>query len=193
MSEKHRQQALDYLSIALSLHAPPDLTQEAVFEGQPLEREGDMSVFSFRAGVGGQEEQGYYVVAGQTDPNYYPEWGLTPEQIYDLHLGTRFMLVMKTSSFPLDKLPGDLPERIERFIGTVAPGARVRDVAPAAAFNIESDVHAICRATIAGESVYVIGLDAPPGIYRDVHLPPHVVFRRHIGQLIRREAQDANQ
>ena len=47
----------------------------------------------------------------------------------------------------------------------------------------------ICKAKIADESIYVLGLDCPPGIYRWSDRPPDVVFRLHPDQLIRREAE----
>ncbi len=86
----------------------------------------------------------------------------------------------------------DLADQVRSFIGTVAPHEPVTDIEPAAAFSVEDEVYAVCRANIARESVYVMGLACPAGIYRDTHLPPHVVFRRHIGQLIRLESDNAH-
>lgn len=189
MQSNHETAALDYLKEALAQDAPQSLALETSYSGRPLEREGDMSVFSFQASIGGQPEDRYWVVAGQTSANHYPHWGLTPEQVYELHLGTRFMLVMEVSSVPIGELPGDFPQQIEDFIGSVAPGEPVSDIEPAAAFLVADEVYAICRASVAGETVYVLGMKAPPGIYRDTHLLPHVVFRLHIGRHIRREAE----
>jgi hypothetical protein len=59
-----------------------------------------------------------------------------------------------------------------------------------AAFAAEGAVHAVCRVTVADEEVYVVTADAPPGIYRQTHLPPHVVYRLHLGKLIRAEREE---
>ena len=188
MQSDHKTGAMDYLKKALSQDAPRNIVLEGNFPGRPLEREGEMSVFSFETSIGGQPADRYWVVAGQTPANHYPHWGLTHEQVYELHLGTRFMLVMEVSSVPVGELPPDLPRQIQDFIGSVAPGETVSDIEPAAAFLVGDDVYAICRARISEEPVYVLGMKAPPGIYRDTQLPPHVVFRLHIGKHIRREA-----
>lgn len=185
---EHERAAIEYLREALRADAPTLVQFEASFAGTPLEGEGDMSVFTFAASIGGQPEARYWVVAGRTQPNHYPDWGLTPDQVYELHLGTRFMLVMEVSSLPEEKLPDELADRITAFIATVAPAEAVSDIRAAAAFRVEDATYAVCRARIADEEVYVLGLDCPPGIYREAHLPPHVVFRRHLGYLIRREA-----
>ena len=189
MNTDHQQLALEYLRQQLAADTPAELIPEATFCEAPLENEGDTTVFRFNASIGGEPEQPFRVVAGQTVPNYYPSWNLTADQVYDLHVGTRFMLVMEVTTVPLNDLPADLPAQVTAFIGTVAPGETVNDITPVAAFGVENQVHAVCKARIADEMVYVLAMDCPPGIYRNTELPPHVIFRRHIGKLIRYEAR----
>ncbi len=185
-----RQQALDYLQRELRNDAPADVEFVAAFTGRPLEREGNMSLFRFTASLGGQAVERYWVVSGQTEPNYYPHWELSPDDVHALHLGTRFMLVMGISSLPLNELPSDLDKNIASFIGSIAPSATVTEIRPVVAFQVEQHRYAVARVFLAGEDVYVFGLDCPPGVDRDVHLPPHVVFRRHLGRAIRLEMED---
>ncbi len=188
-SPDHEQAARAYLASELPPAATVRITQQVAFTEHPLEGEGDVTVFGFESNVDGGEREAFWVVVGDTQPNYYPHWELTADQAYDLHIGTRFMLVMEVASVPIESLPNDLATGIERFIGTVAPSQRVTGILPAAAFGIENEVYTICRATIGDEHVYVLGQDCPPGIYREGELPPHVVFRRHLGKLIRYEAE----
>ncbi len=185
--EGHERLAMVHLLEHFREDAPASLRHVASFAGEPLEGEGEMSVFAFSASRGGEPEAEYYVVAGETAANHYPSWGLTPEQVYDLHLGTRFMLVMEVSSVPMEQLAPELVDCVRAFVRSVAPQAAVTNVQPAAAFRVADETFVVCRARIGGEEAYVMTMDAPPGIYRDVHLPPHVVFRRHLGQLIRLE------
>jgi hypothetical protein len=189
MNDDHRSAALAYLAETLKAAAPADLTLEATFTGEPLEREGAMSVFSFDASLRGDKPERYWVVAGETEPNYYPHWGLTAEQAYDLHLGTRFMLVVGVSAIPVEELGDDAAESVISFIGSVAPGEPVGDIEPAVAFAVEDGAFAVFRARIRDEEVYVLGLDCPPAIYSEAELPPHVILRRHLGVLIREEAR----
>ncbi len=189
MNDDHKSAALAYLAETLKAAAPADVSLEATFTGEPLEREGAMSVFSFEASLGGGEPERYWVVAGQTEANYYPHWGLTSEQVYDLHLGTRFMLVVGVSAIPIEGLGNDAAESVTSFIRSANPGEPVGDVEPAAVFAVEDGTFAVFRARIRDEEVYVLGVDCPPAIYPEAELPPHVILRRHLGVLIREEAR----
>src|SRR6185436_6624349 len=91
----HEQMARDYLIRELGLSAPTQLVPLGQFAESPLEGEGPVTIYSFEASIGGGEPQTYYVVTGQTVPNYYPSYKLSTEDIYSLHIGTRFMLVLE--------------------------------------------------------------------------------------------------
>lgn len=186
-TEIHEQMALDYLKAVLADEAPRSITPVAVFDETPLQDEGKVTVFAFTAKLGGNAEEPFYVVAGQTVPNYYPQWGLDAEQAYSLHLGTRFMLVVGVQHLAFGELPPNLEQSIRDELAGVLPGEEVSDVEPVAAFRADQHTHAVCRAKIGGEDVYVMGADLPIGIYREVQLPPHVVYRWHLGNVIRME------
>lgn len=186
-TQVHEQMALDYLNAVLREDAPASLTPVAAFDESPLEGEGKVTVFAFNARIGGNEDEPYYVVAGQTVANYYPQWGLDADQIYSLHLGTRFMLVVEVQQLPTTELPADLEQQVREAVAGVIPGASVADFQPAAAFHAEAQKHAVCRARIDGEDVYIMAADLPIGLYRETHLPPHVVYRWHLGSVIRME------
>ncbi len=197
MSDEFRHAALTYLRSALGEAAPREVELAGCHDEQALEGEGPMAVFAFTADVGGAAEQRYWVIAGATEPNYYPDWGLSADEIYGVHLGTRFMLVMGVGRVEAGQVPGDAAERVTAFIADVAPGepvefldadgAAAKRREPVVCFRCEDKLHGVFRVRIGQEDVYVLGLDCPPGVYRDVHLPPHVVYRRHLGALIRRE------
>jgi hypothetical protein len=179
--------ALDFLKIELRQEAPRSITPLATFDEHPLDNEGCMTVFGFKARVGGGPEEAYCIVAGQTVTNYYPQWDLDAEDIYCLHLGTRFMLVVEVQQIPIEELPATLEQEVREQMETVAPGEVLTDFQPVAAFAAETQKHAVCRAKIADEDVYVLAADLPLGICRETHLPPHVVYRRHIGRIVRME------
>lgn len=183
----HEQMALDYLNAVLREDAPASLTPVAAFDESPLEGEGKVTVFAFNARIGGNEDEPYYVVAGQTVANYYPQWGLDADQIYSLHLGTRFMLVVEVQQLPTTELPADLERQVHEAVGGIVPGAAVTEFQLVAAFQAEAQKHAVCRARIDGEDVYIMAADLPIGLYRETHLPPHVVYRWHLGSVIRME------
>lgn len=86
--------ALAYLAEAFGEAAPARLENPVVFPRSPLEGEGATAAFEFTADRGGRGPERYYVFVGRTEPNYYPAYDLSAEEAFELHLGTRFMLVM---------------------------------------------------------------------------------------------------
>jgi hypothetical protein len=191
MPVEDRDLAREYLQRELPDLGSVELQEAAHFEGQPLEGEGPMTVFTFRAALGGNSPADYCVVAGHTQPNYYPAWGLSPDEIYSLHLGTRFMLVLQPVPIPLDRLPASLEADFTRELARIVLGQLVSEFKPVAAFQVEAETHVIARCRIATEQVYVLGLDLPLGIYRRVDLPPNAVYRTHLGNVIRMEPDSA--
>jgi hypothetical protein len=180
--------ARSYLQQELKADAPEQLTWLARFDEGPLEGEGPVSVFTFIASIGGSAAESYFVVAGETHPNYYPAWDLAPDEVYNVHIGTRFMLVLEISQLDLKELPPSLENDITVVLQSVAPDQPVEEFHPVAGFILQSrQKHAVCRCHIGDEEVYVLGGDLPVGIYRQVDLPPHVVYRMHLGAIIRRE------
>lgn len=92
-----REQARTYLRRELRDLAPADLHLVGCFDEAPLEGEGRAAVFTIElpaAGAGGWEPC-HYVIAGQTEPDYFTRYGLTPDEAYSFHIGGRFMLVMR--------------------------------------------------------------------------------------------------
>ncbi len=188
--DPHEPLARDYLARELGDAAPDHLVFVARFETSPLEGDGSASVYSFAASLGGNPPEPFYAVAGETQPNYYPAWNLSPEEIYDVHLGTRFMLVVGVAQLPVDELPGSLEADLRAQLDRVAPGEPVTRIEPVAAFRADDQRHAVCRAKIAHEDVYLLTGDLPLGISRRVDLPPHVVYRLHLGRTLRMEPSD---
>jgi hypothetical protein len=188
--EAHEQRARDYLARELSERAPEHLVFVAGFDASPLEREGGVSIFSFSAAVGGDDAESFYVVAGETEPNYYPAWNLSPEEIFEVHLGTRFMLVVGVGQFPVEELPESLEADVRAELERVAPSEPVTQVERVAAFHAQDQRHAVCRVRIAHEDVYVFAGDLPFGVSRRTDLPPHVVYRLHLGRALRMEPTD---
>ena len=159
--------------------------------------------FGFTADRSGRGEEQYHVFVGQTEPNYYPALGLTAEEAFNLHLGTRFMLVMDVALIdaasagqPSEHLPEtayDAAADARGIVDRVAPGATIEDLTIAAAFDVEGAIHTVLRCRVAGEPVYIMGRDAPPGFSRRVDLPAQVVLRLHIGHVLRQEPKPADE
>ncbi len=180
--------ALAFLRDQLGPCAPSRLEHALTVHEEPLEGEGPTSLFRFDAAPDGGSPQRFWAAAGVTEPNYYPDWGLSADEMYSVHVGTRFMLVMEVAQALAEQVPDAAFEWFTEFLRRVAPAARVSNERVLAAFVVEDQMHVVAEAYLDGESVIAVGYEAPPGIYRDAQLPPHVIFRRHMGIVVRREA-----
>jgi hypothetical protein len=191
-----RQRGWEYLRSALGDRLPSELRPVQAFDEHPLDGEGPVGLFTFDLPVGDPvlrrlptADPAHYLVAGQTDPNYFPTYGLSPDQGYSLHIGTRFMLVLGIS---LAETPGDLtPVRaaLEDVALGCNPGRSTESLEPVAVYRADQQQFAAFRLRMGSQEFYAIGGDCPPGFYELTNLPTAVVLRLHLGQLIRAEAR----
>ena len=87
-----------WLSEQLGDAARQSLEHPTIFQHSPLEGEGAVAVFPFQLQRGSPGDGRHFVVVGRTEPNYYPAYDLTDDEMYSVHLGTRFMLVIFSTS-----------------------------------------------------------------------------------------------
>lgn len=194
--EPWRAYALAYLAEEFKEAAPTTLTKPVVFPLSPLESEGATVLFEFEANRTGAGMERYFVVVGETEPNYYAAYDLNAEDAFALHLGTRFMLVMGVAQVDNEKSDAATYDPIRdarEIVDRVAPDKTVTDVEIAATFDVEGTFHAVLRCKIAGEPVYVMGRDAPQGFSRRTDLLPHVVYRIHLGNVLLQEAKPGDE
>ncbi len=182
-----RDYALEYLRSQLGQAAPMELGEPAFLERSPLAGEGPLVVFPFRAALDGRHLEEYRVVVGCTEPNYYPAYNLSPEETLDLHLGTRFMLVLGVAQYRRADDAYDPMQDAQSIVARVAPGRPIEDLSIAAAFAVDEQVHTVLRCRIDGTPVYIMARDAPWGFCERADLPPQVAYRLHLGQVLRRE------
>ena len=191
--------ALEYLRATLGDRAPDYITLEREFHEAPLDGEGRALLFSFALEPGpGVDRSAYtpadllhYVVAGETEPNFFPAYGFDAEQGYSVHVGTRFMLVMRVEKVDVSNEPPGARPALEQFIASYAADATVEGVELAALFRCHDDYFAAYRIRLNGANYYCFGADCPPGAYELTHLPPQAALRLHLGQVIRAEARHA--
>lgn len=198
-----RETAREYLRTQLRDRAPNDLVFEARFEEKPLDGEGPAVVFSFDIQFAGCNTAGggpvstptrserHYVVVGETEPNYFPGYGLDADDAYSIHVGTRFMLVMELGLADPNDEPTAAREALRQALSTFAANAADAEEQLAGLFRSGGRFVAVYRLRLNGEQVYCLTGDFPTGFYRLTQFPPQVVLRLHLGKLIRAESDDA--
>ncbi len=187
-----RSWALAYLRQELGPRAPHTLGPAAYFDASALDDDGPVVIFPFVTPVGDEQPE-HCVVVGRTVPNYYPRWTLTLDEAFRVHLGTRFMLVVGVAQAPdADRNSYDPAADLNSLVSQLYPGEKVENPAVAAMFKVGDELHAVCHSRNAGEDVYARTRACPPGFYRRTELPPHVVYRMHLGSLLLRERDDGD-
>jgi hypothetical protein len=199
--DAHEALARDYLREQLGDRAPSSLTREAHCRERSLESEGAVTVFSFtlppagpQCGAEGVRPRRHYVVAGETEPTYFPAYGLNPDEAYSFHLGTRFMVTVGVGLVDAStdaEAPRD--EAVRQVIHSVHPNAEIEELHLAAMFGVEDQRFAVYRVSVSGEAYYSVVGDCPPGFYRLTEYPPQVALRLHLGTLIRAEKRASDE
>jgi hypothetical protein len=189
--------ALGYLRGQLAARAPQTLRFEGEFDEQPLDGEGQTALFSFELPPGtdvgsgaqpGAAEVKHYVAVGETGPNFFPAYGLDPDDAYSFHLGTRFVLEMGLQVVDASYEPPSARALLRAALVNYAAGATLEQEELAALFRCDEGLFAVYRLTLDGQDVYCMGADCPPGFYHMTEHPPQVALRLHLGKLIRAEA-----
>lgn len=198
ITDELRQQARDWLAERLGDRAPDALDPVVAFDERPLEGEGPAVIFAFRLARAVDDPERatsgpdvtQFVVVGQTEPNLYADYGLSPDQLYSLHIGTRFMLVLGIGVAENVVEASELRTQLDRFLYDTNPHVSAENITLAGCFrDAEGRVFSVHRVTLAGQDVYCVGGDLPPGFYELTDHPPQVALRLHLGQLIRTEAR----
>lgn len=189
--------ALGYLRGQLGTRAAVKLRFEQDFNERPLDGEGATALFSFELlaerGVGsgarsGPAEVKHYVAIGETEPNFFPAYGLSADDAYSFHVGTRFVLEMGLQVVDTTYEPPTARSLLHAAVRNYAAGAKLEKEELAALFRCEEGLFAVYRLTLDGQDVYCMGADCPPGFYRMTEHPPQVALRLHLGKLVRAEA-----
>lgn len=182
--------ALEYLRDQLANDAPIALGKGKFFPNSPLEGEGFTVIFPFQSQRGAPADTNFYVAVGPSRNNYYPAYGLAMDEAYDLHLGTRFMLVMGIAlRSPVPDDDFEIQREARRVVDRIAPQAVIDDLELAASFDVDGQFHAVLRCKMAGRPVYIFAGDAPIGFSEKMSLPPAVAYRMQLGRVLRHEAK----
>jgi hypothetical protein len=195
-----RRLAQAYLNEQLGSRAPLTMELAASFNEAPLDNQGQAFVFSFDLSGGasshapsnvenaGCAPQRHFVVAGDTQPNYFPAYAFDADDGYSYHIGTSFLLEMGVQRVQMDEPPG-ARERLMRFLLTYARAEQLGEIRVAAIFACQEQFFVIYDVRIDADRFYCMGCDCPPGCYALTRFPPQVALRLHLGKLIRAEAR----
>lgn len=190
--DQYEAETLEFLRAQLGDRAPQRVIFEHAFSEAPLEGEGPAAVVSFElapeaAGPCPGEANDFYAVVGETQPNYYPSYGLTPDDVYSLHIGTRFMLEMGLQRTDNAVAPPEALSAVRGFLIRHVPEDRIKEIEVELVMRGEDAVWVVYRVTIGEQRFFCPAGDCPTGCYEMTEHPPQVALRLHLGKIIRAE------
>lgn len=130
------------------------------------------AIFRFDSDVGERSTKSYYVVVptpGAT--NYYPEWGLTPEQVWNVHMATELLLYGMAASRAPGPSDADHLAQARALVRSELPGAELAGV------TLDQVTHVTDR-RVGIEARSIVGHVDHGGVRRwfGVGDPPHLLF-----------------
>lgn len=191
--------AQEYLRTQLGDRTPSELRPIGEFDEAPLDGEGRTVLFSFDLEPGpgvqigecpGGADRRHFVAVGQTEPNFFPAYGMSPDEAYSFHLGTRFMLQVGVCVVDAELEPPGARAALHKLVANHARDCQITNESLAGLFRCEDSYFAVYKLTLDGREVYCMGADCPPGFYTLTKHAPQTVLRLHLGNLIRAEARN---
>ncbi len=164
-----------------------DLTLVRTYEYCPLYGPSDHALFSFTSSVGSDLPERHYVFSSKLGlTNFYPDWGVSLEDLWAIHVGLQFEL--GSNPKPWERAPShDETENIRSRISAAEQEnsyeigeTTIRELPDAAEFL--PSVLAIGCCTVNGKRrLFVIGQSTT---IVDGQHTPIIEWRRHIGKII---------
>jgi hypothetical protein len=190
MTSRLYQRAVEYLRLEFAPEREFSLTLVKETEKHPLHGPGVNEVYTFNSAQGVNTSMAYYLVAARPGAvNYYPLWGLSPDDIWAVHVASEFYL-----SMGVEPLPATTQER--RFRHEAEDLVRRQWGSPNSASPVLEQVfrlkpvqgyageyHAVGKLTHGKERwAFVVG-DVAHALY-PLDIPSHAVWRLHLGRQI---------
>lgn len=190
MKPHHLKRVNDYLRVELDLGSELSLTLVKQFDTHPLHGPGVGEVYTFSSALGADTAMPYFAVVASAGPtNYYPCWGLTPEDIWAVHIATEFYLFMGVESLPASTEYERFAEEASALVRSqlqtdpIGPPLVETVYRLKAVEDYPEEYHAVGKVTHSkGTSSFVVG-DIEHELFPP-QLPGHVVWRLHFGRQI---------
>ncbi len=181
-----RQRAISYLKRELGDRETFDLQLMQSFSTHPLMGSGEYAIFQFNRST--EPSKRYHVVVGtEGGTNYYPDLGLSLDELWKVHIGTDFYLVMQVKTLDTidnaDRYVNEAKGIIEKTFG----GSLQSSPTVVTCFKYKDEVHAAGKCT-SGSTVYSFVVGDVPHFAINKDLAADVVWRLNMGRIVCEEA-----
>lgn len=180
--EQLKYQAIRHLMEEFDPNLNYDLRLEKTFEHHPFRETGLSALFSFQPFP--DRPDCFFVFAGNSLPMIYPDWNLTPDELYAVNIGNEYFLNMGVTE-ELGKSPKFLAYLkmvstvfYEQLYITLTAPPKIEKV-----YLLGDQRHVVGKATFEGKVYSWIVGDLPHFVYKK-DLPPEVIWSLHLGRIL---------
>lgn len=171
-----RKRAQEYLKLEFRPQESFALEEVARFDHHPGLGPGDFSIYTFQCTLAGQKGDRFYVVTGTEGlVNYYPDWALTPDDLWAVHIGTEAYLAqgVKTETELDPLLPWEHQARAiaERELGSVEKVEFREAYRLPAVAEYPEELHVLFACTHSKGTDWLIVGNCPPHSSRMMYQP----------------------
>jgi hypothetical protein len=160
-----------------------DLTLEKTFDMHPLREPGLSAIFSFQPFQNKPDR--YYVVTGNVLPMVYPDWNLTQEELWAVHLGMEYFIQMDVTE-EKERNPSKLLGYLkmvstvfqEQLYITLVSLPKIEKV-----YRFKDQLHVVGHYTDEDKVYSWIVGDIPHFVYKK-ELPAQVIWSLHMGRIL---------
>lgn len=181
--QDHIQEAVNFLKKEFHPDLDYQLKLESTFQRHPLKGEIQTSLFSFNVDTG--EPQHFYIFTGDTAPMIYPEWDLTQDELWAVHLGTEYFIEQGVTEDSERK-----PHMLLTYLKMVATLfqeqlyiMKTDSVKIEKVYKFNDQRHVVGHAEFNEKKYSWIVGDITHFVYKK-DLPPHVIWALHMGRIL---------
>jgi hypothetical protein len=155
---------------------------EQTFDKHPLKEEpGTSALFSFTP----NDQDRYFVVVGNVIPMIYPDYDLSAEEMWAVHMGMEYFIKMGVTEDTDRKSPRFLAYL--KMVSTVFQEQlyifKPDTVKIEKVYLIDNQRHIVGKATFEGKAYSWIVGDIPHFVYKK-DLPPQIIWNLHMGRIL---------
>jgi hypothetical protein len=181
--QEHVQKALDFLKKEFHPDLDYNLKLESTFNRHPLKGDLNTSLFSFD--VHAENLEHFYIFAGDTACMIYPEWNLTPDELWAVHLGLEYFIEQGVTE-DTERKPHLLLTYL-KMVATVFQEQlyilKPESIKVDKVYKFNEQRHVVGHAEFNGKIYSWIVGDITHFVYKK-DLPPHVIWALHMGRIL---------
>ncbi len=181
--ETFKQQAVEFLKQEFHPDLDYDLHLETTFNNHPMKGEQSTELYSFE--IENETHEKFFVFAGGVHPMVYPDYGLTVDELWAVHLGLEYFIEQGVSE-DTERKPQLLLTYL-KMVSTVFQDqlyiSKPDAIKIEKVYQLGEQRHIVGRAEFNSQKYSWIVGDITHFVYKK-ELPPQITWALHMGRIL---------